>query len=85
MTPEQLAEIRECLRVAQFVRRDWVSELLIQRDALVAAGDVLATRLDETPAIRALDGRLREDAIQRQQAVRAWLAIAHPQGEGHKP
>jgi hypothetical protein len=52
---------------------------------LIRAGDVLATRLDETPAPDAyLRGDLdNEEFKQRQQAVRAWLAIAHPNGKGH--
>jgi hypothetical protein len=46
------------------------------RDALIRAGDVLATRLDETEA-------WNEGFLQRQQAILAWLAVAHPNGEGH--
>jgi hypothetical protein len=63
-------------------------------DALIATGDVLATRLDETPAVEHhllgpgdfyLDLDTVEKSEEKQQAVRAWLAIAHPNGEGHKP
>jgi hypothetical protein len=84
-------------------------------DALIRAGDVLSTRLDETPAntsalldvaaaaqsvadnwpeeypdwTRITKLRYTLDALDKptdragQQAVRAWLAIAHPNGEGH--
>jgi hypothetical protein len=41
--------------------------------ALVRAGDVLATRLDESPWT----------TTPKRQAVREWLAVAHPNGEGH--
>jgi hypothetical protein len=59
-------------------------QALEQRDALVRAGDVLATRLDETPAPDPGDGSIDWTVVaQRQRAVREWLAIAHPNGEGH--
>jgi hypothetical protein len=86
------------------------------RDALIRAGDVLATRLDETPAntsalldvaaaakhiydvaanwvkqddsfvklAETLDALDSTDVDRKgQQAVREWLAIAHPEGKGH--
>jgi hypothetical protein len=48
--------------------------------ALIRAGDVLATRLDEADFKGPLDRKVLK---QRQRAVRAWLAIAHPNGKGH--
>jgi hypothetical protein len=53
-----------------------------QYAALIRAGDVLATRLDETPAFVG-ERYLGAEVKQRQQAVHEWLAIAHPNGEGH--
>jgi hypothetical protein len=44
--------------------------------ALIRAGDVLATRLDETPCT--------ESSLQVSRlVVREWLAVAHPNGAGH--
>jgi hypothetical protein len=44
--------------------------------ALIRAGDVLATRLDEIPCT--------ESSLQVSRlAVREWLAVAHPNGTGH--
>jgi multidrug resistance efflux pump len=89
--PTIYAEIRHCVETSSGVSPTilgYLSTLLAERDALVAAGDVLATRLDET---RALEGYtstwegLDEKTKQSQLAVRAWLAVAHPNGEGHKP
>jgi hypothetical protein len=53
------------------------------RDALIRAGDVLATRLDETPVPSRFGFEDLDKAKMQQQAVREWLAIAHPNGEGH--
>jgi hypothetical protein len=77
MTPEA---IRAARKWAQRNPDGGIAALLAHVDALIAAGDVLATRLDETPAPM-LVSRL----IERERAVRAWLAVAHPNGEGHKP
>jgi hypothetical protein len=60
------------------------THLAIERSALIRAGDVLATRLDETTAVSYDAHRRDPDWFrQRQQAVREWLAVAHPDGEGH--
>jgi hypothetical protein len=65
---------RDRLRVA-LTQIAWKSGI----ESLIRAGDVLATRLDETPVVSdsVLIGHMR--------AIREWLALAHPNGEGHKP
>jgi hypothetical protein len=62
---------------------EWVDRLVAQNSALIRAGDVLATRLDETPVPSLFGFEDLDKAKEQQQAVRAWLALAHPDGEGH--
>jgi hypothetical protein len=71
----------KCLRASYGQAVDpRVAGLEAERDRLRAAGDVLATRLDEADFKGPLDRKVLK---QRQRAVRAWLAIAHPNGKGH--
>jgi hypothetical protein len=55
---------------------DEYTDITVLLNDMIAAGDVLATRLDEIPCT--------ESSLQVSRlAVREWLAVAHPNGTGH--
>jgi hypothetical protein len=62
---------------------DEYTDITVLLNDMIAAGDVLATRLDETPVPSLFGFEDLDKAKEQQQAVRAWLALAHPDGEGH--
>jgi transcription elongation factor Elf1 len=78
-TGERKVEIVErCLRCGALMYSDAYHDAVDERAALVCAGDVLATRLDETPL-----SPVRQVYKERRDAVREWRVVAHPNGEGH--
>jgi hypothetical protein len=86
LTAEELRELEDRTKRAQHAQIGLARDLERKRAkyaALVRAGDVLATRLDETPVPSLFGFEDLDKAKEQQQAVRAWLALAHPDGEGH--